>query len=86
MLKEFSGFNLAVHNCLITANLRWGNVVDACKLFDEMPERNEVSWTSLVSGLLKHGKVNEAIIILRGIRFQMFFLGLQRLVGLFIIG
>lgn len=61
MLKEFDGFNLAVHNCLIAANLQWGNVVDACRLFDEMPERNEVSWTSLISGLLKHGKVNEAI-------------------------
>lgn len=61
MLKEFKGFNLVVHNCLITANLQWGNVIDACRLFDEMPERNEVSWTSLISGLLKHGNVGEAM-------------------------
>ncbi|KAH6781727.1 hypothetical protein C2S51_007020 [Perilla frutescens var. frutescens] len=61
MLKEFNGFDLVVHNCLITANLQWGNVVDACQLFEEMPERNKVSWTSLISGLLKHGNVNEAI-------------------------
>ncbi|KAI3463022.1 hypothetical protein Pfo_019685 [Paulownia fortunei] len=61
MLKEFNGFNLVVQNCLINANLQWGNVIDACRLFDEMPERNEVSWTSLISGLLKHGKVDEAM-------------------------
>ncbi|KAL8459427.1 hypothetical protein ACS0TY_036786 [Phlomoides rotata] len=61
MLKEFKGFNLVVQNCLITANLQWGNVVDACRLFDEMPQRNEVSWTSLISGLLKHGNVGEAM-------------------------
>ncbi|KAK6128323.1 hypothetical protein DH2020_037937 [Rehmannia glutinosa] len=62
MLKEFNGFNLVVQNCLITANLQWGKVIDACRLFDEMPERNEVSWTSLISGLLKHGNVNEAMV------------------------
>ncbi|KAL6587460.1 hypothetical protein OROMI_000438 [Orobanche minor] len=62
MLKEFNGFNLVVHNCLICANFQWGNVADACRLFDEMPERNEVSWTSLISGLMKHGNVDEAML------------------------
>ncbi|KAG6390070.1 hypothetical protein SASPL_151549 [Salvia splendens] len=61
MLKEFDGFNLVVHNCLITGNLQWGDAAIACQLFDEMPERNEVSWTSLISGLLKQGKVDEAM-------------------------
>lgn len=61
MLKEFKGFNLVVHNCLLNANLQWGNVNNACQLFDEMPVRNKVSWTSMISGLLKQGKVNEAI-------------------------
>ncbi|KAK4409936.1 putative pentatricopeptide repeat-containing protein [Sesamum angolense] len=61
MLKEFKGFNLVVHNCLVNANLLWGDVVNARRLFDEMPERNEVSWTALVSGLLKHGYVDEAM-------------------------
>lgn len=61
MLKEFNGFNLVVQNCLINANLQWGNVIDACRLFDEMPERNEVSWTALISGLLRHGEVDRAM-------------------------
>lgn len=61
MLKEFKGFNLVVHNCLINANFQWGNVINACHLFEEMPTRNNVSWTSMIYGLLKQGKVNEAI-------------------------
>ncbi|GER41315.1 pentatricopeptide repeat-containing protein [Striga asiatica] len=61
MLQEFNGFNLVAYNCLITANLQWGNVENACNLFDELSERNEVSWTSLISGLLKHGNVDRAM-------------------------
>ncbi|KAF3612839.1 hypothetical protein FXO38_36588 [Capsicum annuum] len=61
MLKEFDGFNVVVHNCLITANLEWGKLDEARRVFDEMPERNEVSWTAIVSGLLRYGRVGDAI-------------------------
>lgn len=61
MLKEFDGFNLAVSNCLISANINWGKPDEARLLFDKMPERNEVSWTALVSGLLRYGRVEEAL-------------------------
>ncbi|MCD9643787.1 hypothetical protein HAX54_031486 [Datura stramonium] len=61
MLKEFDGFNLVVHNCLITANLEGGKLDEARRLFEEMPERNEVSWTIIISGLLRSGRVEEAI-------------------------
>ncbi|XP_051115086.1 pentatricopeptide repeat-containing protein At2g13600-like [Andrographis paniculata] len=61
MLKEFHGFNVVVHNCLINSHCRWGNLTDACRVFDEMPERNEVSWTALISGLFKYGHVDKAM-------------------------
>ncbi|KAK3183607.1 hypothetical protein Dsin_030893 [Dipteronia sinensis] len=61
ILKDFSGFDLVVHNCLINASVQWGNLDQARKLFDEMPERNEVSWTMLISGFMKYGRVEESI-------------------------
>ncbi|GKC68470.1 pentatricopeptide repeat-containing protein, partial [Tanacetum coccineum] len=33
----------------------------ACKVFRQMPERNEVSWTALVSGYMKYGKVDDGM-------------------------
>ncbi|XAR51891.1 hypothetical protein NMG60_11006680 [Bertholletia excelsa] len=61
LVKEFSGFNLVVHNCLISANVDRGNLDKARRLFDEMPERNEVSWTALISGFMKSGRVKESM-------------------------
>ncbi|XP_071912017.1 pentatricopeptide repeat-containing protein At2g13600-like [Coffea arabica] len=61
MLKEFNGFNLVVYNCLIAANVEWGNLNEARRLFEEMPQRGEVTRTALVSGLLRYGRVDEAL-------------------------
>ncbi|RVW46588.1 Pentatricopeptide repeat-containing protein [Vitis vinifera] len=46
---------------LILAYVQWGNLVQARLLFDEMPERNEVSWSALISGLMKYGRVEESM-------------------------
>ena len=39
------------HNCLVD---------EAVKLFDEIPERNLVSWTSMILGYAQNGCVDEA--------------------------
>lgn len=61
IVKEFNGFDLVVDNCLISANIKWGNLDGARRLFEQMPERNEVSWTALISGLMKYGRVEESM-------------------------
>ncbi|KAK8653290.1 hypothetical protein V6N13_127298 [Hibiscus sabdariffa] len=61
IIKGFNGFDLVVQNCLINANIQWGNLSEARKLFDEMPERNEVTWTMLISGLMKYGRLQESM-------------------------
>lgn len=33
---------------------------DAQLLFDEMPERNIISWNGLLSGYMKNGEIDEA--------------------------
>ncbi|XP_022860845.1 pentatricopeptide repeat-containing protein At2g22070-like [Olea europaea var. sylvestris] len=82
MVKEFNGFNLVAHNCLIKANVDWGNVSEARRLFDEMPERNEVSWTVLISGLLRNGRVAEAMWYFERNPFQKVFLWTATISGL----
>ncbi|KAL4568349.1 hypothetical protein LXL04_023959 [Taraxacum kok-saghyz] len=70
LLKDYDGFDMIVHNCLISANVDWGNVDEARRLFDEMPERNEVSWTALISGYLKYGRVDESMWLFQRNPFQ----------------
>lgn len=61
IVKDFNGFDLVVHNCLISANIRWGNVEGARRLFEQMPDRNEVSWTALISGFMKCKRMEESM-------------------------
>ncbi|XP_023770900.1 pentatricopeptide repeat-containing protein At4g18520, chloroplastic [Lactuca sativa] len=50
-----------VDNNLISGYLRMGCLSDARKVFDEMPERNVVSWTAMLGGYLKYGFEDEAM-------------------------
>lgn len=61
IVKEFDGSDLVVNNCMINANIQWGKLDRARTLFDEMPERNEVSWSALISGFMKYGRVEESM-------------------------
>ncbi|XP_042975251.1 pentatricopeptide repeat-containing protein At2g13600-like [Carya illinoinensis] len=61
IVKDFHGFDLVVHNCLIGAYVKWGNLAGARCLFEQMPERNEISWTALISGFMKCGRVEESM-------------------------
>lgn len=47
-----AAFNVLTGNHLINAYLRCGNLGHAQKVFDEMSERNVVSWTSLMAGYI----------------------------------
>ncbi|OEL28504.1 hypothetical protein BAE44_0010482 [Dichanthelium oligosanthes] len=50
-----------VGNCLIDMYSKCGDVDTARNVFDGMPKRNEVSWTSMMSGYGMHGRGNEAM-------------------------
>ncbi|PIN05486.1 hypothetical protein CDL12_21975 [Handroanthus impetiginosus] len=65
--KPFIGKNFtkayAVLRCLsleITNYFKKRDVKRACKLFDEMPQKNVVTWNCMISGYVKNGMIIEA--------------------------
>ncbi|OAY84871.1 Pentatricopeptide repeat-containing protein [Ananas comosus] len=61
------GFNsdLLVSNVLLDMYAKAGTLVGCDKLFDEMPERDLISWCTLISGFVNHGFDLEAFLIFR---------------------
>lgn len=52
-------------NSLIKVYVTCGCIDDARKLFDEMPERDVVSWSIMVSGYAQNGRASEALVLFR---------------------
>ncbi|KAL6227296.1 hypothetical protein ACLB2K_001255 [Fragaria x ananassa] len=59
---KLSGFNtgLFISNRFINLYAKCGSLVDAQKVFDEMPDRDLCSWNTLISGYAKLGKLGDA--------------------------
>ncbi|XP_027074149.1 pentatricopeptide repeat-containing protein At1g28690, mitochondrial-like [Coffea eugenioides] len=51
-------------NMTITWHVKNGQLEQARRVFDEMPERTVVSWNAMISGYSKWGKFNEALSLL----------------------
>ncbi|KAM0990715.1 hypothetical protein ACFX2C_009192 [Malus domestica] len=59
--RDFSAnFNVAQSNWLITKLSRDGKVGEARQVFDEMPNKDVVTWTTVITGYIKCGMVEEA--------------------------
>ncbi|XP_023927893.1 pentatricopeptide repeat-containing protein At1g71420 [Quercus suber] len=56
-------FDLFVTNHLINMYCKFGYVDYAHRLFDEMPHRNLVSWTALISGYAQQGRAGECFLL-----------------------
>ncbi|KAI3850292.1 hypothetical protein MKX03_028848 [Papaver bracteatum] len=52
--------SVVVNSAMIDAYAKACRMEEACRIFDEMPERNVYSWTSLLSGYIRIGQIDEA--------------------------
>ncbi|KAL2544391.1 Pentatricopeptide repeat-containing protein [Forsythia ovata] len=64
-----------VHNALLRLYTECGSFEDVLHVFEEMPERNVVTWNSLIAGFVKKDQVFEALETFRrmqnvGVRFS----------------
>ncbi|KAF8405870.1 hypothetical protein HHK36_007948 [Tetracentron sinense] len=48
-------------NALIEMYAKCGSIDQACRLFDQMSDRDVISWSTMIGGLANHGKAREAI-------------------------
>ncbi|KAK9057091.1 hypothetical protein SSX86_024458 [Deinandra increscens subsp. villosa] len=60
-LKCLACDDVPMNNALIDMYSKCGEIIDARKVFDEMKEKNIISWTSLIAGYGKQGYGNRAI-------------------------
>lgn len=55
------GNNIILENAALEMYVGCRDLRSACQMFDVMPERDVVSWTSLLSGYVRNGRYEEAI-------------------------
>ncbi|KAL4302923.1 hypothetical protein GQ457_10G025600 [Hibiscus cannabinus] len=55
----FMDFHIA--SSLLSMYSRCSNLIDSRKVFDEMPERNVVTWNAMIGGYLKNGDTESAL-------------------------
>ncbi|XP_024967992.1 pentatricopeptide repeat-containing protein At3g20730 isoform X2 [Cynara cardunculus var. scolymus] len=60
-LKCLACHDVPMSNALIDMYSKSGEIVNARQVFDEMKEKNVISWTSLIAGYGKHGYGHNAI-------------------------
>lgn len=60
MIDNAFEFDQYARNRILLMHLKCRLLTDARRLFDEMPERNAVSWNTMISGLLDSGAFDEA--------------------------
>lgn len=53
--------DVVMGTALITMYSKCGSLEDACNMFDRMPKRNAVSWTTMIASCVVHGCPKDAI-------------------------
>ncbi|XP_074335745.1 pentatricopeptide repeat-containing protein At3g14330 [Apium graveolens] len=70
IVKAGDEVDQVVFNSLLRLYNQCGCFDDVVKLFDEMPQRNVVTWNSLIDGLVKRGQLFEAFRLFRKMQVE----------------
>lgn len=65
LLKTGFELDVFVKTSLVCLYAKCGRLVDAHQVFDEIPVRNVVSWTAIISGYMEDGRFVEAVDMFR---------------------
>lgn len=60
-IKSGLGVDVSVGTSLVDMHMKFDNVKDGKRVFDEMEVKNVVTWTSLLSEYVRHGLVEQAL-------------------------
>ncbi|KAI5075792.1 hypothetical protein GOP47_0009868 [Adiantum capillus-veneris] len=63
LMESESQFSVAVLNALVNMYSKCSFLTDARRLFDQVLDRNVVSWTSIISAYSQHGQGEDAFIL-----------------------
>ncbi|KAH9326989.1 hypothetical protein KI387_007167 [Taxus chinensis] len=61
IIKHGFEHDIFVGNNLVSYYAKCGTMVNACKVFDRIPQRNTVSWTAIITGFTRNGNAREAL-------------------------
>ena len=76
--------NICVCNALIEMYAKCGSIDEGRRLFDQMNERDVISWSTMIVGLANHGRAREAIELFQEMQKAKVEPNIITFVGLFI--
>ncbi|CAM0874751.1 unnamed protein product [Alopecurus aequalis] len=82
VVKKLYKDDIHVGSALVTMYARNGEVFDAQAVFDMMPRRNTITWTSLISGYAQSGHGEKAIQLFRQMKMRRVSVNNLTVVGL----
>ncbi|XP_006663280.1 pentatricopeptide repeat-containing protein At4g18520, chloroplastic [Oryza brachyantha] len=82
VVKKMYKNDIHVGSALVTMYARCGEIFDAQTVFDMMPRRNTITWTSMISGYAQSGHGEKAILLFRKMKMRRVFVNNLTIVGL----
>ncbi|KAG6719717.1 hypothetical protein I3842_03G020700 [Carya illinoinensis] len=61
LVRHGFGLDIVANTALVDFYSKWGSIEDARHVFDNMPQKNVISWNALIAGYSNHGRGEEAI-------------------------